>query len=520
MDVWRTHNIESFPVAKKVDDLPAVLDGRIAVIDLNDLRRPTPEALRKLIEMGHPENNGEGYNSRSEAAFAVITGLLKIGVPEIEIAGLLLNPKYAISERYLERSNPELQVKRELQRASLKVSTGWPDVYKNGNPKPTFPNAYAGLIRLDLNAHYNEFKNRLVVGNLPVQSFVGELSDKAVTVIRKVFLDVHKFDAFTQNIRDGIETLAYENNYHPIKAYFSTLEWDGTPRIRQFLSDSMGAENTELNQAVSMLLFVAAVRRVLEPGVKFDTMIVLEGKQGTGKSTALRILAGDEFFSDQDIISVDSKTQMELLEGVWIYEVCELSGLKHTEIAKVKSFISRQEDRGRPAYGRYKEVLKRQSIFIGTTNNETYLKDHTGNRRFLPVHTSDIDLAAIERDRDQLWAEALYWEAKGESIVLPEELWAAAAREQDARLYQDPWEDTLAEAKGELVGDEMRIFTSTLFEQLEIPKGQQKHFQSTQIAVCMRKLGWTGPKRIRIKGKSLMGYIRPKNENGGDNEAF
>jgi len=388
MEAWKKHDIESFPLAKDFGELPSTLDGSIEIVGLDELGRPLPEDLRTLIQHGHTESRN--YNSRSEASFAVITTLLKQGVPEIKIAGLLLNPDYAISQRYLERSNPELQVRRELQRINLKVSTGWPDVYKNGNPKPTFHNAYAGLIRLGVTISYNEFKNRLVVGNLPVQNFVGELSDKAVTVLRKVFLDAHNFDPFTQNIRDGVETLAYENNFHPIKAYFKTLEWDGTPRIRQFLSNYLGAENTELNQAISMLLFVAGVRRILEPGVKFDTMIVFEGKQGTGKSTALRILAGDEFFSDQDIISVDSKTQMELLEGVWIYEICELSGLRHTDVAKIKSFISRQEDRGRPAYGRYKEVLKRQSIFIGTTNDETYLKDRTGNRRFLPVRTNAL----------------------------------------------------------------------------------------------------------------------------------
>jgi predicted P-loop ATPase len=265
-------------------------------------------------------------------------------------------------------------------------------------------------------------------------------------------------------------------------------------------------------------MFIAAARRVLQPGVKFDTMIVLEGKQGSGKSTALKILAGEEFFSDQDIISVDSKTQMELLEGVWIYEICELSGLRHTEISKVKSFLSRQEDRGRPAYGRYKEVLKRQSIFIGTTNDDTYLKDKTGNRRYWPVKTGEIDLAAIERDRDQLWAEALCWEAKDEPIVLPEELWAAAAREQNARLYQDPWEDLLANVTGTAVGAEERVFTKHLLEKLEIPPSQQQHYQATRLGDCMKNLGWEGPKRIRIKGESLMGYVRPVSHDGGENE--
>ncbi|MEP4189973.1 MAG: virulence-associated E family protein, partial [Sneathiella sp.] len=314
--------------------------------------------------------------------------------------------------------------------------------------------------------------------------------------------------------------LALENTVHPIKVYLQQLVWDRTPRIRNFFSDYMGAKNSPLNQEIAFIMFVAAVRRIYQPGSKFDTMVVLEGKQGTGKSTALKILATEEDFSDQDIIAADSKTQMELLEGVWIYELCELSGMRHTDVGKMKSFLSRQEDRGRPAYGRYKEVIKRQSIFVGTTNDQTYLKDKTGNRRYLPVATGAIDLKGVERDRDQLWAEALHWEKKGASIFLPEEFWAAAAREQEARVYQDPWEDLLSEINDTRVGKERRVFTKTLLQHLEIPASQQQHFQTTRLAECMRNLGWSGPKRIRIDGVSLMGYWRTSTGAGDDNDGL
>ena len=170
----------------------------------------------------------------------------------------------------------------------------------------------------------------------------------------------------------------------------------------------------------------------------------LEGEQGVGKSTAIKILAGPENFSDQNILTLDPKAQMELLEGVWIYELCELEGLSRADTSKVKAFASRSVDQGRPAYGRFKETRPRQAVFIGTTNDDKYLRDMTGNRRFWPVKVGKIDLEALQRDRDQLFAEAAICEEKGELLVLPEELWPAAQIEQEARLEDDPWMDILS----------------------------------------------------------------------------
>src|SRR5690606_5186613 len=142
----------------------------------------------------------------------------------------------------------------------------------------------------------------------------------------------------------------------PVCEYLDSLDWDGTPRLSRWLTSYLGAEDTELNRAIGRLVLVAAVRRAREPGGKFDTIVVLEGRiQGEGKSTALAILAGRENFSDQDILALDAKAQMENVEGVWIYEICELEGMTRADVSKVKAFASRQEDRARPAYGRFRE---------------------------------------------------------------------------------------------------------------------------------------------------------------------
>lgn len=510
------HNLDDFretpslPGISKVDFQNAVVEP----VDLANLGIPIPPPLKSLIETGDDKDNPIGsdnakYESRSEANWAVVTGLARLGVETASIAGVCINPSYGVSIRYLENTQYKQLALREATKAMLVVQTDWLDVYKSGQPRATLRNAYAGILRLGIACSYDEFKNRMHVGDLPLQESIGELSDKTITILRKVFIDHHGFDPFKENLRDGVETLALENSYHPMKRYFESLEWDGKSRIRKFLTTYMEAEDTELNQAIAFLFFVAAVRRIKQPGCKFDVMIVLEGPQGSGKSTILNILAGEEYFSDQDIIAADSKTQMELMEGIWLYEIGELSGLKHTDINKIKSFLSRAVDRGRPAYGRYKQNWPRQSIFIGTTNDDKYLKDQTGNRRFLPVKTGVIDLIAAKDDRDQLWAEAVYWEAKGVSINLPEELWAAAAREQEARMQDDPWVDLLSTMHGTKIGDVERVFSKDLMGHLEIPATQQQHYLTARIANCMRKIGWNGPKKIRIDKKSLRGFERP-----------
>src|SRR5262249_25180585 len=139
---------------------------------------------------------------------------------------------------------------------------------------------------------------------------------------------------------------------------------------------------TPLNRAIGRKTLIAGVRRIRKPGCKKDEILVLEGPEGTGKSTAGLVLAGGpENFSDADILTLDAQGQMEALEGVWIYEICELEGLSRADTTKVKAFASRSTDRGRPAYGRFRENWPRQNIFIGTTNDDKYLRDQLGNRR-------------------------------------------------------------------------------------------------------------------------------------------
>jgi predicted P-loop ATPase len=210
---------------------------------------------------------------------------------------------------------------------------------------------------------------------------------------------------------------------------------------------------------------------------------VLESPEGELKSSALAALAGGpESFSDQTILGRGDREQQEMLRGVWVYEIADLSNIRKAEAEDVKAFASRTHDRARPAYGRCRIDLPRRGVIWATTNNAEYLKSQTGNRRFWPIPVAvvrPIDLDSLLRDRDQLSAEACRLEVEDASIVLHKALWAAAGEEQEQRREADPWEDVFRSVKGivcpnEEGGLEERVHTQELLLKLGLPTDKQK----------------------------------------------
>lgn len=488
-------------IAVTLEQAGLVPDDPIALLIVNgdDIKRPIG-------------TENAAYPSRSEVVFNVSIDLVRRGFPPEIVAGLLLNQVYKISASILEKPNARKYAWRQVQRAIVVALDSWPDVTREGKPKASFRNASRCLMILGVELHYDLFRLRITANGQQIQQFAGDMSDDVLAVLRKLATDRFGFDPGKTHIADAAHTLALENAFHPIRDYLDTLKWDGIERLPNLLQTYFGAGDTPLNRAFSVMVPVAAVRRVRVPGTKFDTMLVLEGTQGSGKSTAIKILAGEENFSDQTVIGLDQKVQGELLQGAWLSEVAELSGLRHTEVNALKSFLSRDTDRFRAAYARFTTSYPRQCVFIGTTNDEVYLKDETGNRRFWPVKTNNIDLEGLERDRDQIWAEAAYREAKGEPITLPKDLWVAAADLQVARMPRDPWLDTLSDVTGaQVVNGEWRISTRDLFgeQNLKIPPAQQQDYHAKRLSRVMDELGWGGPKAMKIDGKTQRGYSRP-----------
>lgn len=497
----------------------------IAPIDLDTLPPSISPLTRTIIEHGDdPErpfsSDTPHFRSRSEAVFRVACDLARAGCAEDIIAGVLINPVFGISRSILEKRSPERYALRQARSALAAVADGWPDCDQNGAPKPTMRNALVALQRLGLSFAHDLFRHRKVVNGAILDEQQGEISDDACAVLRGTIIDTFNFDPRAENVRDAVTQLCLEHAFHPIQQMLDSLAWDGVPRLDRWLTAYMEAEDTPLNSAIGIIMLVGAVRRVREPGVKFDTIVILEGKQGTGKSTALQILAGSDNHADNEILSLSQKEQIEAMEGVWIYELSEMSGLSKSEAEKTKAFASRQFDKARMSYGRFSERRGRQAIFVGTTNESKYLKDRTGNRRFLPVKTGAIDLEALRRDRDQLWAEAAHREAQGESIVLPQDLWAVATVEQDERLEEDPWLEPLAGLRGKAFGDEVRLFTSHLLsEVLGIEVERQHNGHAKRLAGLMKSLGWEHGK-FKVAGKTQRGFWRLKPDSHVDDPLF
>ncbi|MBA1154930.1 VapE domain-containing protein [Microvirga mediterraneensis] len=492
---------------------------------IDDLPKNVSGSTRSVIQVGDDPDRprtGEAprYPSRSEAVFHVACELVRAGCAEELIAGVLINPDFGISASILERRTPIPYALKQARSAKAAIENGWPDCDKNGSPRATMRNAAVAIRRLSLSCSFDLFRNRKMVGGQPLEEHQGEISDDACMALRGLIIENFGFDPRSEHVRDAVNLLCLENAFHPIRQLLDGLVWDGVPRIDRWMTNYLGAEDTPLNCAVSRIILIAAVRRIRRPGVKFDQIVVLEGKQGSGKSTAVAILAGPGNHSDQEILTLDAKAQIELLEGVWFYELGEVEGFGKAEVNKIKAFASRTIDRSRMAYAHYSTARPRQAIFIGTTNDDKYLRDLTGNRRFWPVKTGFIDLEALRRDRDQLLAEAANREQQGESISLPEELWEVAAVEQAARLEDDPWLEKLAGERGVAHGDMVRIVTHKLLEEtLHIPPERQTQAHTKRLAVLMRQLGWE-PKKFNLAGQTIRGYERPKPTEHRDKQAF
>ena len=292
---------------------------------------------------------------------------------------------------------------------------------------------------MGIKCEYDAFHDKLLIGGQVIGEYTGELSDHACLVLRKMIEEQYDFDPGREKMFDACIQLCLENRLDPIIDYLEGLQWDGVERVKKWLTTYLGADDTPLNRAIGKIGLVAQVRRARRPGCKFDQVIVMESPEGHLKSTALSVLAGgSENFSDQTILGQNDKEQQELLRGVWVYEIADLSNIRKAEVEHVKAFASRTHDRARPAYGRAVVNLPRRCVVWATTNNSEYLKSQTGNRQFWPFAVGMIDIEALKRDRDQLLAEAVALDNIDASIVLPKELWSAAAVEQEQRREARP----------------------------------------------------------------------------------
>jgi predicted P-loop ATPase len=241
----------------------------------------------------------------------------------------------------------------------------------------------------------------------------------------------------------SVMAVARDVRIHPVRDYLNGLAWDSIARLDRWAVTHLGADDTPVNRAFAALWMISAVARVMRPGAKADHMLILEGPQGARKSTALKVLAGEEWFTDE-LAEIGSKDAAQQMRGVWVIEIAELDAISRAEVSRIKAFLSRTVDRYRPPYERYVVDVPRQCVFAGSVNPDTYLRDETGNRRFWPLRCGTIDLDALRRDRNQLWAEALARFRNGAIWWLQDpELVAMADAAQAERMQADAWDSLI-----------------------------------------------------------------------------
>ncbi len=341
------------------------------------------------------------------------------------------------------------------------------------------------------------------------------VTDVDVTSIREWFSGPTWTTTVSAETANAVVSLvAHERLCHPVRDYLSSLVWDGTPRLATWLTRYLGVEDTPYTRTVGSSWLISAVARVYQPGCKADHVLVLEGEQGTGKSTALSILAG-AWFADTPI-DLGSKDAYQALRGKWIVELGELASLRKADVERAKAFFSASTDTYRPSYGRRSVDVPRQCVFAGSTNLDAYLQDATGNRRFWPIRTGAIDLDALRRDRDQIWAEALDAYNAGVPWWIDDpKIARLASDEQSARQTGDAWEADItawlsSSTASAIVKREGGITTrDVLVEGLKMTPAEIHNGHEQRVAIVMRQLKWSQGRPWRPDGTRPRVWLRP-----------
>jgi predicted P-loop ATPase len=520
--ILRLPNTINLPNAKKhkngrVECLTKLLHFNGATYDLNDFPKPegsakgdpkqrkTGAVLDDLDDLIHNGCGNRFEGDRSKAVWHVVNEMLRRGYLPDAIVPVLLNRDNGISEHVLDQSKPQKYAEKQVANAMqaidfLRSKTG--DV--TGNIK----NIRIAMLKLGVTVRHYVFADRTLIDGLP--DFGPALDDAAMTRLWVLFDERFDFRPKRETFFDVVADMARLNSFHPVRDYLDGLKWDGKHRVDKWLTTYAGASDSKYKQAVGALFLIAAVRRVRQPGCKFDEMLVIEQPdQGTDKSTALAVLAvQDDWFSDDLPLNLDGKRVIEMIRGRWIIEAAELSGMRKADVEHVKAMLSRRVDRARMAWGRIPIEVPRQCVIAGTTNKSEYMRDTTGNRRFWPVLIERFDIEALRRDRDQLWAEAAAREAAGESIRLARELWPMAAAEQRQRLADDPFVAVLATHLGHLEGKIRAVDVWTI---LDLRGGQLTQEAYVRVSESMKRIGWKRPNTAgtaRFDGKLMPAFVR------------
>jgi predicted P-loop ATPase len=330
----------------------------------------------------------------------------------------------------------------------------------------------------------------------------GEAADHHYSYVQQWLLEHTQVTFPEAMVCSAITSAARQRASHPVREYLTSLVWDRIPRISRWLTTYLGVKDTPYARLVGKWWLISAVARIIVPGEKVDSLLILEGETGRGKSRSVGVLAG-EWFSDTPI-PLGNKDAYSNIQGLWIVELAELAALRGTGSNTAKAFFSSRSDRYRPAFERATRTFPRQCVFIGTTNDDEYLIDPTGGRRYWPVRCGGIDINALRRDRDQLWAEALeLYETEKRWYPETDEEVALCKAEQDKRYLSDPWEEPIAE----FVENRTETTISDVLMHLGVTRDKWDQVVQNRVSVCLKRLQWEC-KVFRREQKSVRIYTR------------
>lgn len=362
---------------------------------------------------------------------------------------------------------------------------------------------------------FDEFSNRILLKRQPpCDGGVGELSEVgAGAVVAWLGNPENRFCISPKSVLvlEAVAVVAHRARFHPVRDYLTALRWDGESRLASLFSHYFAAEHSDYTSRCGVNWLVSAVARVMEPGCKVDFMIVLEGPQGLGKSRSIRELFGAPWFAEA-MESPANKDFYQVLQGRWCVEISEMHSFSKADVTKVKQAITTQDDVYRPSYGRLAQRYPRHNIFVGSTNDEDYLRDPTGARRFLPIKCRAIEYDLLRQDRDQLWAEAFRLQQEGFKYW---ELPAQATEEQDDRYQEDSWTEPINRWLEGIAppayypdGFSGRIKDTTITQlmsfALRIEVGKHTRQDQMRVGAVLRRLGW---RRKRKRDGTLLKYV-------------
>ena len=369
------------------------------------------------------------------------------------------------------------------------------DMNARGLPKSSVANA-ARIMRDDPNWRgklgFDERRRVVVFRDVsPVcrdgsRPYPAEVRDIDVTAIRVWCSEMYGVEFSDEIVQRTIDMVSSERGFDPFCEYLKAQQWDGQPRLRQIASRYLGIDDNEYTASVLSKWMISGVARSFSPGAQVDTVLVLEGVQGVGKTTLFRTLGGPYYAGDAPPLG--SKDAKQYLLGPAIVELQELDSLRKVDIATVKAFISARSDRFRPPYGRREVEYPRRCVFGASTNDAVFLRDATGGRRFWCVRVGRINIEALERDRDLLWAEAVHRFMDGEAwhLQTKEEIEAAKAA-QEGRREHDPWEGFISDEMASRKDISIRELLSGV---LQIPIERQTQRDQNRVARILQAAGW------------------------------